>query len=162
MSFKLYLGSIQVSSNKDYFQYFLQGELILQCVKHSRLLRMLKTGFICDVKTYRAVGRSKNLGGISSNGMGIICHPLIEIWLTYLSKYGGRASPPCPPPLPGSDGPAICNLISQTIQCKIYMHQISRLQKSIISQKNTEVYLFLTLINFDIFEKISLETCVFF
>ena len=46
--------------------------------------------------SFSAVGRSSN------NVVGVMCHPLIEIGLNYLQKYGGGLPHLA---LAGSDGP---------------------------------------------------------
>ena len=54
---------------------------------------------------YRAVARSKNLGGLVVLG-GDNVPPLVEIGLTDLTKTGGAKAPLAPPP---GDGPAFIN-----------------------------------------------------
>jgi hypothetical protein len=64
-----------------------QQEVNLEHISNFVLTLITTKTFIC-----RAVGRSENLEGGSSNVVGIIC-PLLEIRLTVLSKYIGFMSP---------------------------------------------------------------------
>ena len=57
---------------------------------------------LCKLCSGRAEGRSENPGGgVSSNVVGIICLPLVEIGLTDLSKSGGPWQLRYPPTLTG-------------------------------------------------------------
>ena len=72
----------------------------------------------------RDVVRSKNLEGSSSNMEGIICPPLVRIWLTDQSKsegVGGR-SVPSPPPF---RHPYSCmhTYLINALHCKFLPHE---------------------------------------